>query len=110
MSMYKGDTTVCTLLLCTVHVVMSSGRMSCSIDNQKCMCNETENVCVSIITRENYRFFSTCTCITCRVSADSRRYTQSCINDGSLPEISDAHYVFLTRHCKRPLIFRVRVH
>ena len=25
----------------------------------------------------------------------------------SLP---DAHYVFLTRHCKRPLIFRVRVH
>ena len=55
--MYKGDTTVCTLLLCTVHVVMSSGRMSCSIDNQKCMCNETENVCVSIITREDYRFF-----------------------------------------------------
>ena len=28
----------------------------------------------------------------------------------SLPEISDAHYVFLTRHCKRPLIFRARVH
>ena len=28
----------------------------------------------------------------------------------TLPEISDAHYVFLTRHCKRPLIFRVRVH
>ena len=57
MSMYKGDTTVCTLLLCTVHVVVSSGRMSCLIDNQKCMCNETENVCVSIITREDYRFF-----------------------------------------------------
>ena len=28
----------------------------------------------------------------------------------ALPEVSDAHYVFLTRHCKRPLIFRVRVH
>ena len=28
----------------------------------------------------------------------------------SLPEISDAHYVFLTRQCKRPLIFRARVH
>ena len=28
----------------------------------------------------------------------------------SLPEISDARDVFLTRHCKRPLIFRARVH
>ena len=28
----------------------------------------------------------------------------------TLPEISDAHYVFLTRQCKRPLIFRARVH
>ena len=28
----------------------------------------------------------------------------------ALPEISDAHYVFLTRHCKRPLTFRARVH
>ena len=28
----------------------------------------------------------------------------------SLPEISDAHYVFLTRQCKLPLIFRARVH
>ena len=26
----------------------------------------------------------------------------------SLPVISDAHYVFLTRNCKRPLIFRAR--
>ena len=26
----------------------------------------------------------------------------------SLPAISDAHYVFLTRNCKRPLIFRAR--
>ena len=28
-----------------------------------------------------------------------------CRTTNALPEISDAHYVFLTRHCKRPLIF-----
>ena len=39
-----------------------------------------------------------------------KELTAKKLKEESLPEISDAHYVFLTRHCKRPLIFRVRVH
>ena len=59
--MYKGDTTVCTLLHVSMYsVVMSRGLMSDSMGNHKCMCREHiqgMRLCVIIIIREAIVFF-----------------------------------------------------